>query len=110
VVSTALRSDTRMARRPWRTPRLPEIVNTDGACDVLGVDKMTLWRWQQPGSGTPETNHPPGNTYMIPPARAQGRGGELKQPLWVKADVERFAAEIGRQRAPSTSRSVSEAS
>lgn len=102
MVASALASVPRMARRyAWRTPRLPELVNTDGACEILGVDKMTLWRWQQPNSGTPETNHPPENTYLIPPIRALGRGGEKKQPLWTKKDLIVFRDMHGRQRQPS---------
>lgn len=94
---------------------------------MLGVDKMTCWRWLLPNSGTPETSHPPDNTYMIPPRRdwiprpdeptpdmspAQRKkrealirewdenDGLIGAPHWVKSDVERFAVEIGRQRRP----------
>jgi hypothetical protein len=103
MVASALASIPRMARRyAWRTPRLPELVNTDGACEILGVDKMTLWRWQQPDSGVgTESKHPPDNTYLIPPIRALGRGGEKKQPLWTKDDLIVFRDLHGRQRQPS---------
>jgi nitrous oxide reductase accessory protein NosL len=110
VVSTALRSDTRMARRPYRTPRQPQMVNQDGACEILGVNKMTLHRWRKPGSGKMESSHPPDNTYMLPPQFLRGPGGKKAQPYWVQEDVERFAADIGRMRAPAAPRTVSEAS
>lgn len=79
-----------MARRPWRTARLPELASSKDACEILGIDKMSLWRWQQPGSGTLG----PDRTYMI--AGKKTAAG----PVWVREDVERFAREIGRQRAP----------
>jgi len=76
--------------RPWRTPRLPELVNFKEAAEILGKDRMTLHRWLEPGSGL--TDGPcfgPARTYMIPPHQTtNGR-------VWVRADVERFAAEIG---------------
>jgi hypothetical protein len=79
-----------VTKRPWRTPRLPELVGTKEACAILGIQKMTLNRWLRPGSGTlgPEL------TYMVPPKRVDAG------PVWVKSDVLRFADEIGRQRAP----------
>lgn len=58
------------------------------------MNKMTLNRWLRPGSGTADWSHGPDRTYMIEPKRI--RSG----PVWVREDVERFAAEIGRQRAP----------
>lgn len=79
-----------MPRRPWRTPRLPELVGAKEACEILEVKKMTLNRWLRPGSGTLG----PDQTYMIPPKRIEAG------PVWVREDVERFAEEIGRQRAP----------
>lgn len=79
-----------MARRPWRTPRLPDLVGSQEACELLGIQKMTLNRWMKPGSGI----HGEDGTYMIPPKRIKAG------PVWVREDVERFAAEIGRQRAP----------
>lgn len=83
-----------MARRPWRTPRLPDLVGSKEACEILGIQKMTLNRWMRPGSGTLGDEE----TYMIPAKRVDAG------PIWVKDDVERFAAEIGRQRAPATAR------
>lgn len=81
----------RMAtRRPWRTPRLPDLASSKDAERILNVDKMTLYRWQQPGSGTLG----PDKTYMIPSKRTAA------SPIWVREDLERFAREIGRQRAP----------
>jgi len=79
-----------MPRRPWRTPRLPELVGVKEACEILGVQKMTLNRWLRAGSGTLGPDH----TYMIPPKRIEAG------PVWARSDVERFAEEIGRQRAP----------
>jgi hypothetical protein len=79
-----------VTRRPWRTPRLPDLVGGKEACEILGVQKMTLNRWMRPGSG----NLGPDGTYMIPPKRIDAG------PVWVRSDVERFAEEIGRQRAP----------
>lgn len=86
-----------MAERPWRTPRLPDLVGMQEATEILGVQKMTLHRWLQPGSGV----HGPESTYMIEPKRI--RSG----PVWVKSDVERFRDEIGRRRAPAGSRASS---
>lgn len=84
-----------VVRRPWRTPRLPDLVGFKEACEILGVQKMSLHRWQKKGSGanTPWGGFGPDQTYMIPAARVQSG------PLWDRRDVERFAAEIGRQRA-----------
>lgn len=82
-------------RRPWRTPRLPELVGSVEACAILKVQKMTLHRWMAVGSGALG----PDRTYMIPPKRIAAG------PVWVKEDVERFAEEIGRQRAPMKPRS-----
>ena len=78
-------------RRPWRTPDLSPCVGFKGALEILGVGRMTLSRWLQPGSGT----QGPDKTYMVPPARIDSG------PFWVTADVERFAVEFGRQRAAS---------
>lgn len=69
------------ASRPWRTPRLPELVSTAEACEILGISKMQLGRWRKDG-------------YMIEPQLL--RAG----PVWVKEDIERFRDEVGRQRAP----------
>jgi hypothetical protein len=85
----------RMATRPWRTARLPELVGFAEACEILGVQKMTLKRWMEPGSGSslPGGGYGPDKTRMIPPQRI--RSG----PVWVREDVERFRDEVGRQRA-----------
>lgn len=82
-------------RRPWRTPRLPPLVGAKGACEILGVQKMTLSRWMQPGSGVAHKGggFGPDKTYMITPARVDSG------PVWVRSDVERFAVLFGRQRA-----------
>lgn len=80
-------------RRPWRTQRLPPLVGYKGACEILGVKKMTLSRWLLPGSGKGSVSFGPDKTYMIPPARVESG------PVWVRSDVERFALEVGRQRA-----------
>jgi predicted site-specific integrase-resolvase len=87
-----------MPRRPWRTPRLPELVGAKEACELLGIQKMTLNRWLKPGSGTLG----PDGTYMIPPKRIEAG------PVWVREDVVRFAEEIGRQRAPAGQAKASE--
>lgn len=81
----------RMAkRRPWRTQRLPDLVGSAEACEILNIQKMTLHRWLLDDSGTLGPNR----TYMIPPKRINAG------PVWVREDVERFAQEIGRRRAP----------
>jgi predicted site-specific integrase-resolvase len=80
-----------MARRPWRTARLPELAGTKEAAEILGISKVQLSRWMKPGSGTLGNDQ----TYMIPPVRIAAG------PIWVKEDIERFAIEVGRQRAPS---------
>lgn len=82
-----------MPRRPWRTPRLPELVGAKETTRILGVSKMTLNRWCSPGSGVLG----PEKTYMVPPKMTAAG------PVWVKSDVERFKEEIGRQRAPAGS-------
>ena len=82
-----------MPRRPWRTPRLPDLVGAFEACQILGVQKSTLFRWMAEGSG----DIGPDRTRMIPPKRIAAG------PVWVREDVERFAREIGRQRAPAGS-------
>lgn len=50
----------------------------------------------EPGSGpwTENGQYGANGTYMIQPRRISSG------PVWVKSDVERFAEEIGRQRAP----------
>lgn len=78
----------------WKTSRLPELVGSREACELLGVQKMTLNRWLQPDSGNAESCHGDERTYMLTPQRI-GAG-----PVWVKSDVEHFAQEIGRRRAP----------
>jgi hypothetical protein len=90
-----------VVRRPWRTPRLPDLVGFKEACAILGVQKMSLHRWLKPGSGanTPWGGFGPDKTYMIPPKRVDSG------PLWDRGDVERFASDpmFGRQRAASSS-------
>jgi len=77
-------------RRPWGTPDLPQLVGFKGACEILGVGRMTMSRWMRPGTGS----FGPEQTRMVPPARIDSG------PLWVRADVVRFRDEVGRQRAP----------
>lgn len=89
-----------MAPRPWQTQRLPEIVGTKGACKILGVQKMTLNRWMKADSGQPWSTHGPRRTFMIEPRRVDDGDGGEGWPVWAKADIERFAEEVGRQRAP----------
>jgi hypothetical protein len=91
TVNAEDQSTTSPTRRPWRTPRLPPLVGFKGACEILGVQKMTLSRWLRPGSGS----FGPDQTYMITPARVDSG------PVWVRSDVERFAVDerFGRQRA-----------
>lgn len=86
-----------MAIRPWRTSRLPDLVGSKETCEILGIQKMTLTRWLKPGTGPwgPDGQYGPNGTYMIPPKYIAAG------PVWVKSDVERFAEEIGRQRARS---------
>lgn len=79
-----------MPRRPWRTLRLPELVGNKEACEILGIQKTTLGRWLKPGSGVLG----PHKTRMIPPRYIDAG------PVWVKADVVRFAEKPGRRRAP----------
>jgi hypothetical protein len=102
---TAVASRNLMAVRPYRTPRLPELVSQEVAAQILGVHKQTLHRWRQPGSGTPESSFPPENTYFIPPAYVEGISQPT--PCWVKADVVRFGRERGRQRQPAQQHNTS---
>jgi hypothetical protein len=74
----------------WETPSLPPLVGAKEVCEILGIPKMTLHRWLQPGSGELGENR----TYMIPPKRIDAG------PVWVRADVERFRDEVGHQRKP----------
>lgn len=80
---------------------MPRVVGSKGACAILGIDKMSLHRWMKPGSGNDESCQGPDRTYMITPLRV-GDGGDVDDgwPIWVREDVERFAVEIGRMRAP----------
>ena len=77
-------------RGGWRTPKLPELVGAKEACEILGIQKMTLNRWLRPESGV----HGPEKTYMIAPVKIAAG------PVWAKSDVEHFAEQIGRRRAP----------
>jgi hypothetical protein len=85
---------------PWGTPALPQLVGSAEACDILGVQKMTLSRWMKPGSGR-GAGFPPDDTYMVPPRRI-GVGAK-RDPVWTRQDVERFRDEYGRHRAPAGS-------
>lgn len=85
--------------RPWRTPRLPELVNQMAAQEILGVSKMQLWRWMQPGSGKGH-GFQPDDTYMLPPAFVRSGGGQKPIPVWVRDDVVAFKTHKGRIRAP----------
>lgn len=90
-------TDQPALRRPWRTPRLPPLVGAKDAAEIIGVSKMQLSRWMQPGSGiSTHGGFGPDKTYMLPPARTNSG------PVWVRSDVERFAVEWGRRRAPSS--------
>ncbi len=81
-----------MSRYTWATPSLPRLVGAKEACEIIGINKMTLGRWLKPGSGTLGDEQ----TYMIPPKRIAA------SPVWARSDVERFAKEVGRQRARSS--------
>ena len=83
----------------WATPRLPDLVGSKEAAEILGVHKATLNRWLKPESGP----HGSTKTYMIEPKYIDAG------PVWVRADVERFAAEQGRQRAAATEPRADEA-
>jgi hypothetical protein len=74
----------------FKTEKLPPLVGAKEACEILGIQKMTLRRWLEKGSG----NFGPDGTYMIPPARIDAG------PVWVRSDIEYFVEEIGRRRAP----------
>jgi hypothetical protein len=85
------------SKKKWHTPELPELVGNKEACEILGIDKMTLNRWKEPGSGEvlDFDGFGPNRTYMCTWAEiASG-------PVWVREDVIRHRDEIGRQRAPS---------
>jgi hypothetical protein len=80
-----------MPERRWETPSLPPLVGSKEACEILGIQKMTLNRWMQPGSGELGEDR----TYMVPPKRVDAG------PVWIREDVERFRDEVGRQRGES---------
>jgi hypothetical protein len=78
----------------WETDKLPELVGVKEACEILDVDKNTLYRWLKPSSGDGKVvTVDAQRSYMIPPKRISSG------PVWVREDVERFRDEIGRQRA-----------
>lgn len=83
-------SPSRGSRPRWKTDRLPPLVNFAEAAAILGKDRMTLHRWLEPGSGLEQGPcFGPDRTYMLPPHQTtNGR-------IWVRSDVERFAAEYG---------------
>ncbi len=83
-----------VVRRSYRTARLPPCVGIDGAAEILGVERSTIYRWIKPGAGQIGEDR----TYMMPPAMLEGPG--RRTMFWVREDVERFAEEIGRIRAP----------
>jgi hypothetical protein len=80
--------------KPFQTPSLPPLVGAKEATAILGIQKMTLKRWLEPGSAGDGPGFQPGHTYLLPPQRVSAG------PIWVRADIERFRDEIGRQRAP----------
>lgn len=84
------------AKREWRTDRLPPLVGTTAALDILKVDAATLGRWCQPGSGakTRWGGFGPDRTYMLTPAVVE----RSNVKLWVRSDVVVFAKQIGPQR------------
>lgn len=115
-------------QRAYRTGRIGPLVGIVQVVKLLGIDRMTLRRWMQPGSGSLG----PDRTRMIPPARIGGgehyaaalhrRAAVMRaeghdrdaiitveaaaleaeesegRPVWVLEDVLRFAPE--RIRAP----------
>lgn len=77
--------------RSWRTPRLPELVGNKQACEILGVSKVTVGRWLEPGSGEGH-GFAPDDTYLIPPQlTSAGR-------VWAADDLRRFKASRGNRR------------
>ncbi len=83
-----------VVQRSYRTSRLPPCVGLEGALEILQVEVSTVWRWLKPGTGLIGVDR----TYLIPPALLEGPG--RRTMFWVREDVERFAQEIGRIRAP----------
>lgn len=78
---------------PWLTPRLPELAGYAEATELLGVSKMTLGRWLEPGSGK-GAGFGPDDTYLIPPVRTKSG------PMWAADDLRHFKAAHARRRAP----------
>jgi predicted site-specific integrase-resolvase len=70
-------------RRHRKTSELPELVGVREACAILGVNRMTFLRWRDSGY------------FDIAPREINDR-----DVVWTKDDIERFAADKGRQRAP----------
>ena len=69
-----------MPRSQWSTTRL-DLVGVNEAAEILGVDRRTIARWCETGSGTKG----PDRTYM-PPWVEIG-----KTKIWTRADVARLA-------------------
>ena len=77
----------------WQTLLLPELAGYTEATEILGVSKMTLGRWLEPGSGKGE-GFGADDTFLIGPARTKSG------PVWVADDLRHFkAAHAGRRRA-----------
>lgn len=72
-------------RTAWRTLMLPELAGYAEATEILGVSKMTLGRWLEPGSGKGE-GFGRDDTFLVGPART--RSG----PVWAAADLRQFRA------------------
>lgn len=82
--------------RPWRTSRLPELVSIAGAAVILDVSPATVSRWLKPGSGarTAWNGFGRDQTLMITPLRIWSPSDGPGEPVWVRADVERYARDI----------------
>lgn len=71
-----------MASRKQTTAELPSLVGVAAACEILGINRMTFKRWRD------------SKYFAIKPVQI-GR-----DPVWTRSDIEAFAREHGRQRAP----------
>lgn len=66
--------------RPLRETYLHDLIGRPDVADMLSVSEAQVDAWLKPDTGT----YGPDNTYIVTPRWVNG------QPVWTKADIERF--------------------